>query len=49
MTNWIGSYTPTQKESINKAMEIIMLEKVAFGLQNNETEYNETRTQVENI
>lgn len=48
MNNWIALNTPTEKEWITKAIEIISLEMVAFRLQNNETEYPETWPLVEN-
>lgn len=48
MNNWIALNTPTKKEWITKAIEIITLEIVAFRLQNNEAEYPETWALVEN-
>ncbi len=47
MKNWIALNKPTQKEWITEAIEMIKLEKVAFSLQNNETEYIETWAPVE--
>ena len=49
MNNWIALNTPTQKEWITEALEMIRLEKVHFQLQNNETEYAETWETVENL
>ena len=47
MKNWIALSTPIKKEWITEAIEMIKLEKTAFRLQNNETEYYETWTPVE--
>ena len=41
MNNWIALNTPTQKEWITEAIEMISLEKVTFRLQNKETDYTE--------
>lgn len=47
MNNRIALNTPTEKEWIAAAIEMIKLAKVAFKLQNNEIEYAGTLAPVE--